>query len=348
MKTYGDILFGGIGASATTHAVLEYPQWYNPIQKLAPQDCIQSINAIVDKFDNLVATNNRKAVNEFKAIFGLEDLTSDGDFAMTFAFPLGGPMNYPTNTWQELNWDPAQGSSDFFDFCHNVTNANAPANITAVDYALSQYSNGEPWTNLGNYANYVKNVIVHDYCTSQGQTVVECYSLQNISAFANPAINEARAYLYSTCTEAGLYQTAPKTGPSLISRVLDVAYTQQWCTWSFPPGQYNSIPPTPNLEYINVYGGLSVVADRLAHIDGDNDVWLDVCYHSYDAPSPRVSTDLRPEYLISGSGHHWDSYGILDVEAEPQFIREAHLWEIRIVKKWLKMGRGASSEKREL
>jgi hypothetical protein len=79
------------------------------------------------------------------------------------------------------------------------------------------------------------------------------------------------------------------------------------------------------------------VADRLAHIDGDQDVWLDLCYHSHNAPPRQFSnTDLRPEYLITGAGHHWDSAGIKNISAEPQFIREAHLWEIRTVKKWLR------------
>ena len=51
----------------------------------------------------------------------------------------------------------------------------------------------------------------------------------------------------------------------------------------------------------------------------------------------RYSTDLRPEYLINGGGHHWDSnsLGYDNITAEPDFIREAHLWEIRIVKRWL-------------
>ena len=79
-----------------------------------------------------------------------------------------------------------------------------------------------------------------------------------------------------------------------------------------------------------------LIADRLALIDGSSDVWLDLCYHSELAPSPRISSDLHPEYLINGGGHHWDSYGILDVAAEPQFIREAHYWEIRTVKRTLR------------
>jgi hypothetical protein len=45
---------------------------------------------------------------------------------------------------------------------------------------------------------------------------------------------------------------------------------------------------------------------------------------------------LHPEYLINGGGHHWDSSGILDIAAEPQFIQQAHLWEIKTVQKWLR------------
>ena len=83
------------------------------------------------------------------------------------------------------------------------------------------------------------------------------------------------------------------------------------------------------------YGGFDIRADRLALIDGDQDVWNDLCYHSSLAPRRTESTDLHPQYLITGAGHHWDSSGILDVAAEPQFIREAHKWEIRTVKRWL-------------
>lgn len=132
-----------------------------------------------------------------------------------------------------------------------------------------------------------------------------------------------------------MYQTAPREGKSLISRVLDVQYTQEWCDWAFPPGNYNRIPPTPDLQLWNRYGGFDLQADRLAFIDGEIDPWLDACYHSEEAP-PRYSSDLHPEYLIATGGHHFDSEGQLNVAGEPQFIREAHLWEIRTVKKWLR------------
>lgn len=115
--------------------------------------------------------------------------------------------------------------------------------------------------------------------------------------------------------------------------VLQVDYTQQWCKWAFPPGKYNSIPPNgPILSTTNKYGGFNIAHPRLAFIDGANDVWLDLCYHSNFAPSPRTGDN---QYLITGAGHHWDSSGILDVGAEPLFIQQAHLWEIRRVQTWL-------------
>jgi hypothetical protein len=60
---------------------------YNPIQKYAPQDCVASINGIIDKMDHLVSTNNTHAIQQLKSIFGLGDLKDIRDFAMTIAFP---------------------------------------------------------------------------------------------------------------------------------------------------------------------------------------------------------------------------------------------------------------------
>lgn len=311
---------------------------YDPIQKYGPQDCVGSINAIVDKIDFVRSTGNATAVREMKAIFGLEALENDGDFAMTIAFPLGGPMFYPTNTWQELNWNPEYNSEDFWNFCSNITNLDAPENITRIDYSLAQHTNGEPWTNLGNYANYIKKHII-PLCDGAAIDSTACFGTQNESYWAETSNSGSRTYLYSTCTESGIYQAARPCGPSLISRALQVPYTQQWCTWAFPAGQYNSIPTTPELWRYNKYGGYEVVAERPARIDGEQDVWLDLCYHSSNAPG-RVTANAEeaekhPQLLITGAGHHWDSYGILDVAAEPQFIREAHRWEIRTVRRWL-------------
>ncbi|KIW00140.1 uncharacterized protein PV09_08318 [Verruconis gallopava] len=328
---YSGLLWGGIASSGTIHAQVEYPEWYTPIQKYGPQDCISRINAIVDKIDALIESQQTEAIQKVKDIFGLGALEDIRDFAMTIAFPLGGPMNYPTNTWQELNWYPEYDSEDFFWFCGNVTDDSAPAEIKATDYALSNYTNGEPWTGLGGYADYVKKVVVSACPSPDLIGTTECFSTQNESFYADATNSASRSYLYETCNEEGAYQVASKSGPSLILRVLQADYTQQWCTWAFPPGEYNRIPDSPDLSYYRKYGDFNLSAPRLALIDGDVDVWRDLCYHSSEAPV-RYGEN---QYLIAGGGHHWDSYGILDIEAEPDYIREAHKWEIRMVKKWL-------------
>lgn len=329
LKTYSPLLWGGIAASGTTKSKPTYVEWYDPIQKFGPQDCVGSINGIIDNIDYVFANGNESQINHMKSVFGLEALKNNADFGMTIAFPLGGPMNYPTETWQELNWNPAYGSSDFWYFCHNITNMDAPHNISQIDYELAPYTHGEPWPNLGNYANYIKNYLI-PICDGAPIDSTACFGTQNQTYWADTTNSASRSYLYSTCTESGIYQAARLHSPTLLSRAVQANQTQQWCDWAFPPGQHNRIPPAPEIWYNNKYGGYNVSAPRLAHIDGNQDVWLDLCYHSNDAP-PRTTSNaeeayLHPQYLITGGGHHWDSYGIKDVEAEPQFIREAHLW----------------------
>lgn len=176
VKTYPDIIYGGIAASGVIHAAVEYPQWYDPIQKFGPSDCVQSINDIVDKFDGLVAAGNRAAVQELKDIFGLGDLADDRDFAKTIAYPVGGPFDYPTDTWQELSW--TDQNTQFWDFCGNVTDIDAPASVRAVDKQLANYTDGEAWENLGNYANYVKEVILPT-CPSGDYASGDCFGQGN-------------------------------------------------------------------------------------------------------------------------------------------------------------------------
>ncbi|TRX91921.1 hypothetical protein FHL15_007240 [Xylaria flabelliformis] len=335
IKQYGDILYGGIASSAPIHVVVGYPEWYNPIMKYGPSDCVDRINNIIDKFDALVAKNHTIAIKQFKALFGLEVLTDHRDFASAIVDPIGNPGNYLSNTWQELNWNSTYGSRDFFNFCGNVSNIDPPKEISEVDYALSNYTKGEPWVGLGGYADYIKKHTL-PLCKSGKYNSHECWGTQNKSAWADITNTASRSYLYTSCTEQGAYIDAPKEGPSLLSRVVDISYEQQWCTWAFPEGKYNKVPPSPNLDVYNSFGDFNFTADRLAFIDGDQDVWNGLCYHSPLAPARRQTSDLHPELFITGAGHHWDSSGILDVEAEPQFIREAHLWEIRTVKKWLR------------
>jgi hypothetical protein len=87
MKAYNSLFAGGIGSSATTYTKLEYPEWYNPIIKLGPADCIARIVDIVDKIDQVIDSGDPVAIAELKGVFGLGTLQNIGDFAQTISYP---------------------------------------------------------------------------------------------------------------------------------------------------------------------------------------------------------------------------------------------------------------------
>ena len=96
MKTYNSLFAGGIGSSATTYAKLEYPEWYHPIIKLGPADCVSRIIDIVDKIDKIIDSQDQAAIDELKNVFGLGALNNTGDFAQTISYPS---MSFSTSSF---------------------------------------------------------------------------------------------------------------------------------------------------------------------------------------------------------------------------------------------------------
>ena len=88
-------------------------------------------------------------------------------------------MNYPLGTWQELNWNSSYSDPQFWWFCGNVTDPNTPENITSVDHLLANYTDGEPWVNLGAYANYFQNEYLVPLCPSGDYASNDCFGTQN-------------------------------------------------------------------------------------------------------------------------------------------------------------------------
>ncbi|KAJ7843797.1 extracelular serine carboxypeptidase-like protein [Mycena olivaceomarginata] len=328
LREYGDVIYGGISSSGTVQAFKGYPQWYYTIQENAPRDCVRSIEDIVDKMDFLINTKNTVAQTELKTIFGLEALRDIRDVALTIA----NPFFYPTSTWQELNWDA--GSNDFFVFV-TLLRAQILLSLPLTPSSAST-TGGVIWKNLGNYANYIKTNIVPLCPPGVDLDSNECFGTHNATAFANRFdLSGNRAYLYQSCLESGQWsQGAPLGRRTLLSRSIQTDYTQRWCQWSFPDGQFNKIPATPMLERWNKFGALRLQADRLAQVDGGIDPWQYACVHSPDG-FKRTNTLLRPYYEIKEGGHHWDENGLLNITAEPDFIQAIHKYEIKFVKSWL-------------
>ena len=102
------------------------------------------------------------------------------------------------------------------------------------------------------------------------------------------------------CTEWGYFiGGAPDPLPTLVSRLIDVAYNARICEYAFPPGKHSSVPVMPNVTRINQYGDYALKASRLAIIDGDEDPWIFATAHSPDAV-PRNDTHSEPYKIIKG------------------------------------------------
>ncbi|KAJ7854695.1 hypothetical protein B0H14DRAFT_3136493 [Mycena olivaceomarginata] len=120
LKTYPDIIYGTISSSGIVQAFHSLPQFYYRAQQFEPQDCIASIENIVEKYSlpltsklsvDVLPSNNRyiarsqgrHSYGQIETVFGLEDLLDIGDFGLT----VTNPLFYPVAGWRERNWDPA-------------------------------------------------------------------------------------------------------------------------------------------------------------------------------------------------------------------------------------------------
>jgi hypothetical protein len=126
------------------------------------------------------------------------------------------------------------------------------------------------------------------------------------------------------CTEWGYYVVAPpKENPSLVPRVIDLAYSSKICEAAFPPGKHASefdivvlfpsplllkfgmkqgVPLQPNVTLVNQWGDFDLAFDRLAYVDGDSDPWRYATPH-HPLLKERPDTVERPFKLIQVSSY---------------------------------------------
>ncbi|KAH8829048.1 extracelular serine carboxypeptidase [Flagelloscypha sp. PMI_526] len=307
LKAYPDIIYGAISSSGTVQSYAGYPQWFYKAQQHGPRDCMKSVEDIVAKIDHVIALNDSKAITELKTVFGLEELEDLGDFAVTIA----NPLLYPDNGWQELHWDPSVGSNEFYYFCGNLTNPDSPTNITRVDKQLAKYTNGKEWKNLGNYAEWIKTVII-PFCP-EGTSISsnDCFGTLNATAYDDPFdLSEIRPYIYQICSEFGGYPP-----------------TMQLVFPPWPVQHYHFSQADPNWIDGTNSAGLALEADRLMQVDAASTLQRTLTQGN--------RLPLKPTYEIPGAGHVWDSRGLLDISLEPKFIQDVHYFELAAVKGWL-------------
>lgn len=133
---YPDLVYGAIASSAVTHAQINFPQYFDPIQQYAPEECISTLQSTIKVIDTLLDLPE-PVPTILKGLFGLEQLSDAADFADVIQSPLGTLSMHETAAlttgyWQAKNWDPAVGSEEFYDFCDALTAGGAGSNIGLI------------------------------------------------------------------------------------------------------------------------------------------------------------------------------------------------------------------------
>ena len=70
-----------------THAQIRFPQYFDPIQQYAPQECISAMQSAVKAIDTLL-DRPEPVPTALKSLFGLEQLGNSTDFASVLRSPL--------------------------------------------------------------------------------------------------------------------------------------------------------------------------------------------------------------------------------------------------------------------
>ncbi|KAL7285924.1 hypothetical protein ACG7TL_001038 [Trametes sanguinea] len=320
---YPELVFGAISSSGVVHATLDDWRYFDIIRQYAPADCIAQVEKTVDEVDSLITSPNAATRNAIKAVFGVQNLTYDPDFASLLSNPLGA--------WQDNNWDPAVGSNAFAEFCEAL---GPPDNAKVHTEQGITISNA-----TFNYAKYIKSNYV-DGCRPP-QTQDECFgTITDKDFYLQTDLSQTwRLWTFQVCTQWGFFMTPPPDPaiPRIISKLITLPYASEICKLAYPPGHVFKVPAEPNITAVNSLGGYNIAYDRLAIIDGQWDPWRGDTPHSPDpAAHPRPDTTIRPFKLIPQGVHHYDENGLADHSQEPPQIRAIHEQEVEFVKAWLK------------
>ncbi|KAI0205309.1 serine carboxypeptidase S28-domain-containing protein [Astrocystis sublimbata] len=334
-KLYPDDYWGAISSSGVPEAIWDYYKYFEAAAVYGPSDCVEKTRKITDIVDKiLIGKKGSKYVGQLKSIFGLPNVTHDGDFASAINGGIYG--------LQSLNWDPTQSSNGFFDYCDTVSSnelkypkteslrksVNELIKVAGYEKEVDTLS-----THVLNYVGYYAPSATG--CEDEGQD--ECFGTYDAEFYSRDSISQSwRLWPYQYCTQWGYLQTGsgvPKNELPLISRTIDLEYSAVICREAF------NLTKPANVDAINKYGGFNLSYPRLAFVDGEWDPWRAAGVHAIGLPE-RESTTAEPFILIDKAVHHWDENGLFPnettAELPPAPVADAQKQEAIFVKKWVK------------
>ncbi|GAW23899.1 hypothetical protein ANO14919_134760 [Xylariales sp. No.14919] len=334
-KLYPDDYWGAISSSGVPEAIWDYYKYFEAAAVYGPPACVENTRKITDIVDKiLIGKKGSEYVGQLKGVFGLPNVTHDGDFASVINGGIYG--------LQSLNWDPTQSSNQFFDYCDIIASdelkyPKTEALRDTVNELITVAGYGDEVDALSNHVlNYVGYYSRQaTSCGSEDQD--ECFGTYDAEFYSQDNIAQSwRLWPYQYCTQWGYLQTGsgvPDDELPLISRTIDLEYSAVICREAF------NLTGPADVDAINKYGGFDLSYPRLAWVDGEWDPWRAAGVHAIGLPV-RESTTSEPYVLIDKAVHHWDENGLFPnettAELPPAPVAEAQKEEAIFVKAWVK------------
>lgn len=293
-------------SSAPVETIEDYWQYFYPVQQGMPKNCSSDITLVIDHIDNILMHGNNSEKASLKAKFGLADLEHDDDFA---AMLENGPWLWQENTFYS-------DYSGFYKFCDAIENVAPGAGIIpdANGVGLEKA--------LAGYANWVNTILISGYCLAYGYTdlrelaCMDSYNASNLIFTDRSVANTIdRQWQWLLCNEPFDYwqNGAPRSRPTIVSRLLNATYWQRQCALFFPTVNgytYGSnTSPDNNVHQVNKHtkGWMLENTKRLIWTNGEFDPWRTAGMSSQFRPGgPFPGSSTAPVLIIPGGFHCTD------------------------------------------
>ena len=299
-------------SSAPVQAILDYWQYWLPVQKGMPANCSKDVSLVIDFMDKIWANGTTEEKEDLKAKFGMTGREP---------YDVGVALATAPSRWQGIAL--ANKFHPFYRWCDYIENALTTFNGT-VKYPTNFTAGPEGvglQKALQGYATWFKTWKLPGFCEKsfkyyEGRYNTECFDNMNASnpMFKDISVrNQAkRQWKWLLCNEPfGAWQNgAPSNRPSLVSRTMTLENKLRMCDHYFPPGpngETYGLARGKTAEQVNLYtGGWNLAANttRVSFANGEHDPWIHESVSSDFRPGgPLASSKQAPVFMVPGGFH---------------------------------------------
>ncbi|QSZ37115.1 hypothetical protein DSL72_009208 [Monilinia vaccinii-corymbosi] len=286
-------------SSAPVQAIDDFWQYFYPVQEGMPKNCSKDVSLVIDYMDHVLTHGDKSAVTALKTKFGLASIEHNDDF---MAVLENGPWLWQSNSFY-TNY------SSFYQWCDAIENVTAGAAVTPDANGVGLA------TAIEGYASWVRDNLA-GACTglANGTDPNACFDTHdfNNQQFRDYSVNNEfdRQWTWMLCNEPfQWWQTgAPKSRPTIVSRLINADYWQRQCALYFPTeGNYtyaSAKGATVDRDNRYTQGWDLEKTTRLIWTNGEFDPWRSSGVSSQFRPGGELqSTARHPLQIIPGGFH---------------------------------------------